>query len=315
MSGAEAPVYDAVLAAMLQGRAVAQAESLRGVDLSRVILAIQLDHPETFYWDASKVRYTLIGSGAVVNYRVELAYLYPLAEIAARQKRIAAKVTALLSGAERLPPFERMVYLHDTLALSISYSGEENKPYQCYTIEGPLAEGLGVCSGISRAYKYLMNLAGLSCMVVHGTVRSKDGRTESHAWNLVQVDGHCHHVDVTWNDNNDNYLSHAYLAVSDAEISYDHRTSGDWPLPPCSTSRCPLPVVRSIPELAEAIVIEHAQRQSVTETRVLGMPYEGAELMQLLRKHCWIGQKGRACNAIKAWSYIPATHIFVLYWK
>ncbi|MBQ8109847.1 MAG: hypothetical protein IJ124_06805 [Clostridia bacterium] len=315
MSGAEGILYDAILAGVLGGRQNVKAESLRGLDLARIILALQHDHPEAFYWDASKTLFTQFGAGTQASYSIDLSYFYPLRELPARQKRIADSIARLLNGADRLPPFERMVHLHDALALSISYGGEENKPFHYYTLEGPLAGGVGVCAGIARAYKYLMNLGGLSCMVVYGTTKDAQGKTGTHAWNIVHVDGHCHHVDVTWDDNNDSYLSHAYLALSDEEIRYNHWASADFPLPPCASSRCPLPVARDIPALAEAMVAQHALKQAVTEVRVPGIPGQGAEIYQKLRNHCWIGRKGRACNAIKSYGFDPGNHVFAFHWR
>ena len=315
LNPAEAAVYDALLGGVLSGQSFAQAESLRGLDLNRIILAIQHDHPETFYWNPSGAQYNVYGAGAQVTYRIDLNYYYPLKELPARQKRVARSVENLLRGAENYAPFDRMVHLHDALALSISYGGEENKPFHYYTLEGPLAEGVGVCGGIARAYKYLMNLAGMSCMVVHGKATNPAGKPELHAWNIVHVDGHCHHVDVTWDDNNDSYLSHAYLALSDEEIGSNHWPVHDYPLPPCSTSRCPLPVAWDIPQLAEALMAQYKLKQAVTEVRLKDIPWEGAVVWQKLRSHCWIGRKGRACNAVKAWGYNPVNHVIAFHWK
>jgi len=315
LSGAEGALYDGILSGVLAGKSETQAESLKGIDLGHTVLALQHDHPEIFYWDSSRTRYTMYGSGLQVTYRIELGYYYPLRELPARQKRIADSVQRLLRGAESLPPFARMIHLHDALALSISYGGEENKPFHYHTLEGPLAGGVGVCGGISKAYKYLMNLGGLSCMEVYGNTRDAAGKTGLHAWNIVHVEGRCHHVDVTWDGNNDSYLSHAYLALSDEEIRYNHWASADFPLPPCASSRCPLPVARDIPALAEAMVTQHALKQAVTEVRVYGIAGQGAEIFQKLRSHCWIGRKGRACNAIKSYGFDPNNHVFTFHWR
>ncbi len=316
LNGAEGVLYDALVSAALAGRASAQADSLRGVDINRPLLAAQHDHPELFYWDAFGTRFTLFGGGAQVQYSMELKYHYPLSEVPGRQKRITGRVSRLLEGLDACAPFERALRLHDALALSVSYGHEKDKPFHYNTIEGPLAMGKGVCGGISRAYLYLMNLAGVSCMEVHGNITKPDGKAELHAWNIIHVDGHCHHVDLTWNDNNDAYLSHAYFAVSDAEILYSHTLKGGgFPLPRCSTSRCPLITARSIPEISDALIAQHAMKRDVTETRVFNVPETWPELYQKMRQYCIFGKKGRAFNRIKAWNYDPRNHILAAHWR
>ncbi len=316
LNGAEAAIYDALVSAALAGQATAQADSLRNIDLSRPLLAAQHDHPELFYWDAFGTSYTMYGSGLQVQYRMTLKYLYPLSEVPARQKRIAGRVSELLEGLESCTPFERALRVHDALALSVSYGHEKDRPIQYNTIEGPLAMGKGVCGGMARAYVYLMNLAGVFCIEVHGDIIQSDGSPALHAWNIIHVDGCCHHVDLTWNDNDDAYLSHAYFAVSDTEILYSHTLEGGgFQLPRCATSRCPVITARSIPEISDALIAQYAMKRDVTETRVFNVPEAWPELYQKMQQYCVFGKKGRAFNHIKAWNYNPRNHILAAHWR
>ena len=77
-----------------------------------------------------------------------------------------------------------MVHLHDALALSISYGGEENKPFHYYTLEGPLAEGVGVCGGIARGPKNPMKLAGGGGRGGPGTGTTPPPSPEPHTGNM-----------------------------------------------------------------------------------------------------------------------------------
>ncbi len=60
-----------------------------------------------------------------------------------------------------------------------------------------------VCDGYARAYKILMDKAGIPTDYVSGPNITND-KLSGHAWNLVNLDGTWYHVDVTWDD--DDYL-------------------------------------------------------------------------------------------------------------
>ena len=313
LSPAEGALYDGLLPAILEGKSSCTVNALQVKNLGRVIHALVLDWPETFFWKDPATRYSLQGGGPVFTYRFELAYRYPPSECALKRQRVKDAAQTILRGCEGKSAFERLAYLYDVLAGMVSY-GTEITPQQYATIEGPLLEARGICSGIARAFKYLANLAGVSCLVVHGRCPNPKGVVESHAWNIVQVDGHCHHVDATWG-NQQGRVSRAYLALSDTEIQYDHTFTGNWPQPGCSTSRCPLPTANGIPALAEALLLQKALGLPVTELRVTGVPGDNSELLRQLGKHCSFGKKGRCFQALKGIAYNPSNRMLYAYWK
>jgi hypothetical protein len=57
-----------------------------------------------------------------------------------------------------------------------------------------------VCQGYANLFKALCDQAGLSCMVVGGSIREGDQAilTTGHAWNVVKTDGQWGLVDATW---------------------------------------------------------------------------------------------------------------------
>ncbi len=54
-----------------------------------------------------------------------------------------------------------------------------------------------VCEGYALCYQHLLNAVGIKAYYVSG---SKEGSTQGHAWNLVEINGNLYHVDVTWDD-------------------------------------------------------------------------------------------------------------------
>lgn len=118
--------------------------------------------------------------------------------------------------------------LHDWLTDNSYY----DLTFKYYGPEGVLLHGTGVCQSYSEAYKLLLAEAGIESYVLTGHARKIDGSLESHAWNLVKIDGKWKHVDVTWDDPVDESGSgnvplsglenHMFFMVSTSVILTDH---------------------------------------------------------------------------------------------
>ena len=72
-----------------------------------------------------------------------------------------------------------------------------------------LMTGKGVCGDYAEVFCLLAVSAGLECYVCN---------SETHAWNIVNVDGKYYHCDATWDDTDVEWL---YFNVSGEEISQD----------------------------------------------------------------------------------------------
>ncbi|SHI54044.1 leucine-rich repeat domain-containing protein [Lutispora thermophila] len=68
-------------------------------------------------------------------------------------------------------------------------------------IYGALNRGVAGSEGYAKAMKVLCHLAGLDCIYVEGTLNNSNKHyTYHHCWNMVKIDGHYYHVDVSWDD-------------------------------------------------------------------------------------------------------------------
>ena len=118
--------------------------------------------------------------------------------------------------------------LHDWLTDHAYY----DLTFSYYGPEGVLLHGTGVCQSYSEAYKLLLAEVGIDCQVLTGHARRIDGTMESHAWNLVKIDGKWKHVDVTWDDPVDDSSPdnnprsglehHMYFMVNTSTMLTDH---------------------------------------------------------------------------------------------
>lgn len=65
---------------------------------------------------------------------------------------------------------------------------------------GMIGEGKMACGGYANTFQLMLNKLGVENMVVRGKATGRYGRSESHAWNIVKLEGKWYHIDPTWND-------------------------------------------------------------------------------------------------------------------
>lgn len=151
-------------------------------------------------------------------------------------KRAKAKAEEIVAATVRegMSDYDIAKALHDYLVLNVEYdhnwlegvfSSDPKWQPTTYGIYSPLVEGSATCSSYTDAYKYLMELAGISCERVTGYSPGIDENTTllswsvSHAWNMVQIDGEWYHVDVTWDDLGGDRIRYDYFLKSDQAMS------------------------------------------------------------------------------------------------
>ena len=132
--------------------------------------------------------------------------------------------------------WEKVAFVHDYVALHYDYDHrayiEEEKDNAIYDAYGMLTEGIGVCQAYSLLTRYLLRQLGVECECV-----SSDGL--NHEWNIVKIDGHWYHMDVTWDDRDDKgfygQVSHEFFLSSDAHfyngVSEDRNHRAAWESP------------------------------------------------------------------------------------
>lgn len=117
--------------------------------------------------------------------------------------------------------YTKELKLHDYICQNISYRDEGDISH---SIVGPLIYNYGVCDGISKTTKLLLQLLGIQSYVITGTAKDRHtGKSEAHAWNVVQIDDSWYHLDVTF----DKTISvikqrYDYFNASTKEIIKDH---------------------------------------------------------------------------------------------
>lgn len=119
---------------------------------------------------------------------------------------------------------EKIKQLHDYLVRSVTYR-DVDAPYS-HEAPGALLYGIGVCEGISKAFKFLADRLNIDSIVAIGDAdagRRNDDET-GHAWNIVYIEGVPYHLDITfdYSVSRENTVRYDYYLLADSQIRVDH---------------------------------------------------------------------------------------------
>lgn len=181
-----------------------------GKDYQTAIEAFLHDNPDIFYLDVNKMYLNIETTTRFLRttYNVYISpaqgstYLSDEFATTAQIDRTIEEIEFIkndiinqLRGSE----YKKILWIHNYLIDNIEYDSS----YQAmgsYSIYGALIGKRCVCEGYAKAFKYLVNEAGIECEIMQGTATNSSGQTESHAWNCVNVEGTWYEIDVTWDD-------------------------------------------------------------------------------------------------------------------
>lgn len=173
--------------------------------------AYSYDQADLFYIDSKKL--TLINEyvnvGGIVTYHISIGpgenenYLLDTFQeagsIEQAESYIRNIVDQIVEQTKNDSVVEKARRIHNWLVSSVSYE-ETEKNKNRFEIYGALHDQRAVCEGYARSFKYLMEKVGVPCVLVSGTGNNSEGKSESHAWNYMQVNNQWYAVDVTWDD-------------------------------------------------------------------------------------------------------------------
>lgn len=228
--------YDRIVACVESRKDSFELDESKGVvgdDIQKASDAVLTDHPE-FFWFNGVDGYSSYPSGVAVSFTVN--YVLNGVKIDGASVELTAAMNAFKNACndilDSIPlwatsDYDKALYLHDTVARKVTYTSSAN----AHNAYGALVEGKAVCDGYSEAYQYLLNQKGINASKVVGYGDASNGERESHAWNIVWIDGKCVYTDVTWDDQGHS-LFHAYFNRSLAVFNRDH--IAETSLPPCN---------------------------------------------------------------------------------
>lgn len=204
--------------------------------------ALTLDHPELFYIDVSKMIMTIHTRKVVLktSYKVEIGndsnanYLidgFVNKEQVNQALQQIEQVKQTILDRRSANQYEQIKLAHDWIVDNVSYD-ESIRRTHTRNIYGTFVEKQVVCEGYAKAFQLLMNEMGIPCVIVVGTATNSEGKTESHAWNYVQLDETWYAIDTTWDDpiirggKVTNKLKYTYFLKGSASFNQNHVATG-----------------------------------------------------------------------------------------
>ncbi len=129
--------------------------------------------------------------------------------------------------------FDKALYVFETLINNVEYNPDSQENQNILSV---FLYQSTVCQGYADAAWTLLDKLDIPNVIITGTANG-----ESHAWNLVNLDGAYYFMDVTWGNskyldgNNDTTkrVNYAYLAMTTEEISQNHIITNSFEVPEC----------------------------------------------------------------------------------
>ena len=221
MNKMQQAAYHAICQGVLQMEKEIQVPRMSGEELYNVFFQMRLDHPEIFWATGYKYRYYKESPNIIFVPE----YLFDKGKIKEHQKAMKSRVEKLVRPAQSLSEWEKEKYVHDFICQNVHY--DKLKKAYSHEIIGPLGQGVGVCEGIAKAVKVLLDALGVWCVIAICGNNPEKGIKYRHTWNIVRIGGAYYHLDATF----DNTLGKSdkvedirydYFNLDDKNIFRDH---------------------------------------------------------------------------------------------
>ena len=221
MNKAQQAAYHSILSGVKNLADEFQIPALEGEELYNVFFQMRLDHPEIFWVSSYKYRYYKDSPNLIFIPE----YLFDKKKICEHQKAMTARVEKLIRPAQKLSEWEKEKYVHDFICENIRY--DKLKKSYSHEIIGPLGQGVGVCEGIAKAVKVLLDALGVWCVIAICGNNPEKGIKYRHTWNIVKIGGTYYHLDVTFDntlgkDRETSEIRYDYFNLDDSQIFRDH---------------------------------------------------------------------------------------------
>ena len=194
-----------------------QMPRVSGEALYNIFFQLRLDHPEIFWATGFKYRY-YENSGNLIFLP---EYLFEKAKIREHQKAMASRVEKLVRPAKSMSELEKEKYVHDFICQNVRY--DKLKKSYSHEIIGPLGQGGGVCEGIAKSVKVLLDALGVWNVIAICGNNPEKGIKYRHTWNIVKIGGTYYHLDATFDNSlGDEEIRYDYFNLDDKNIFRDH---------------------------------------------------------------------------------------------
>ncbi|MCC8151627.1 MAG: hypothetical protein LIO96_09310 [Lachnospiraceae bacterium] len=241
-------VYDEIVYAFMNREEEREVSTTDEDVLSLAYQAVRYDYCN-FFWVDQLAYVTNSRNDEIVSISITPSYTVTAEEQAVLQEQIDAEAARMLADAPlEGSDYDKALSVYETLIREVDYvvDAENNQ-----NIISVFVNHETICQGYAYATQYLLELLDIPCMTVTGIANG-----ESHAWNLVYLDGDCYYIDTTWGNANYIYLSenegdteagevvgsdyqylnYDYFGVTTEMLLTTHTPDAEIPLPECTAT-------------------------------------------------------------------------------
>lgn len=211
--------------------------STNDVLIEQVAACVLLDHPEIFYVDGySYEKHMFAGTIQKILFRPN--YTQTAEDIASAKQQIDQYVQACFQQLpETADEYQKVKYVYEFVILNTEYNLDAPDNQNICSV---FLYRESVCLGYAKAIQYLLQQLDIEAAVITGSVLTG----ESHAWNLVKVNGQYYYVDATWGDASYfgdtgegtalSTINYDYLCINTADLLKSHIIDNPVSVPNCS---------------------------------------------------------------------------------
>lgn len=223
------------------------------------IAAWRYDHPEIFYVDVSKLMYR-ISQDSAHNFHIlfgclsQPSLLFDYIEqdkVSEMISNLNSKIQEMVNSATQGNNIsEKVIAVHNYIKSTVTYKRqyqiedeEADKRNHVYSSYGALVNHVAMCDGFAKAFQTAMIQLNIPSIQVPGDALDENGATQTHSWNLVQLENkEWFVVDTTYDTTSktDNWL----LATQES-ILQTHFPNGQLDAQPVTFYFPPIPYVSS----------------------------------------------------------------------
>ena len=161
---------------------------------------------------------------------VTIRYVINYYSDASEESQTAEKAQAILKSLDLKGRSDsaKVRAIHDYVCDNVIYDIEkkgDNKGGTEHTAYGALVEGRSVCQGYALSMYRLLLEAGVDCRIIDGEGIDRNGGTESHSWNIVNIGDEYFYIDATWDDISQSY---DYFLRNREDFEKDHVMSSEY---------------------------------------------------------------------------------------
>ena len=218
LSAKHKTVYDKMFICMNDCADETQISTVSQKDLKIIFESILKDHPIIFY--TTKFQWSTSSASNEITFMPK--YLYDKSTIKNYKEKIL-KYLKIFDKVKDKSDYEKELFVHDHCLENFKYDYNFNE--SSYSAHGLVLYNTAVCEGIAEFVKLALDYLGVRCLVVYGEGKDPTGKTsvESHAWNIVEIDGKTYHLDVTFDMTIKNKINrYDYFNLCDTDIKKEH---------------------------------------------------------------------------------------------